>query len=277
MTDYNINEIAKTRKSVRTYIEKPLTQQDRKKLNDYITGLSEQEHPFGARVRISLFDVDKEISSKDLGTYGVIKGVKSYLGVAVTKQKGAEEAVGYVFEKLVLYAASLGLGTCWLGGTFNRGEFARAMEITENELFPIASPVGYIAPKNHAVDKIMRKAIKADFRKAFEEIFFENDFGTPLSEERAGEYADILEAVRLAPSAKNAQPWRILKSGDSFHFFEKKSIPSSGYDIQRLDIGIAGCHFELAAREKGIGGKLAYVDTPPEEKGLIYVFSWVTE
>lgn len=277
MTDYNINEIAKIRKSVRTYIEKPLAKQDRKKLNDYITGLSEQEHPFGARVRISLFDVDKEISSKDLGTYGVIKGAKSYLGVAVTKQKGAEEAVGYVFEKLVLYAASLGLGTCWLGGTFNRGEFAKAMQITDNEFFPIASPVGYPAAKNHTVDKIMRKAIKADHRKPFEELFFENDFSTPLSKEKAGEYAKVLEAVRLAPSAKNGQPWRILKDGDNFHFFEKKTIPSSSYDIQRLDIGIAGCHFELATREKGINGKLAYVDTLPEEKGLIYVFSWVTE
>ena len=123
----------------------------------------------------------------------------------------------------------------------------------------------------------MRKAIKADKRKDFEEMFFEKDFSTPISKENAGEYADILEAVRLAPSAKNAQPWRILKDGNSFHFFEKKTIPSSGHDIQRLDIGIAGCHFELAAKEKGINGKLDYLDTPPEEKGLIYIFSCVTE
>ena len=219
MADFSINEIAKKRKSVRTYIEKPLTDADRKKLTDYIDELLKEEHPFGAKVRIRLFDVDKEISSKDLGTYGVIKGAKTYLGVAVTKEDAAEEAVGYVFEKLVLYCASLGLGTCWLGGTFNRGEFAKAMQISENELFPIASPIGYAAPKNHTVDKIMRKAIKADHRKSFEEIFFENDFSSPLSRENAGEYADILEAVRLAPSAKNAQPWRILKQGDTLHFF----------------------------------------------------------
>lgn len=277
MIDFNINEIAKKRKSVRTYIEKPLTEEDRQKLTDYIEKLAEEDHPFKARVRIKLFDVDKEINSKDLGTYGVIKGAKTYLGVAVTKEKGAEKAVGYVFEKLVLYAASLGLGTCWLGGTFNRGEFAKAMRITENEFFPIASPVGYPAAKNHTVDKIMRKAIKADHRKPFEEMFFENDFTSPLSKQNAGEYGDILEAVRLAPSAKNGQPWRILKDGDNFHFFEKKTIPSSSYDIHRLDVAIAGSHLELAAEEKGINGRLTTLENHPEEKGLIYVFSWVSE
>lgn len=277
MTDFKISEIAKIRKSVRTYTDTPLTDADRKKLADYIDKLTSEKSPFGARVRIKLFDVDKEINSKDLGTYGVIKGAKTYLGVAVNETEDAMEAVGYVFEKLVLYAASLGLGTCWLGGTFNRGEFAKAMQITENEFFPIASPVGYPAPKNHTVDKIMRKAIKADTRKSFEELFFENDFNTPLSKEKAREYGAILEAVRLAPSAKNAQPWRIVKDGDTFHFFEKKDLPSSSHDIQRLDIGIAGCHFDLAAKERGINGKLTAVENHPEEKGLIYVFSWVCE
>ncbi len=277
MTDFNIYEVAEKRKSVRTYTQKPLEECDREKINAYINKLSEEEHPFSAKVRIKLFDVDKEINSKDLGTYGVIKGAKTYLGVAVNEVPDAMEAVGYVFEKLVLYAASIGLGTCWLGGTFNRGEFARAMQLEENEFFPIASPVGYIAPKNHTVDKIMRKAIKADQRKPFESMFFEKDFSSPLSQEAAGVFADILEAVRLAPSAKNAQPWRILKDGNSFHFFEKKDIPSTNHDIQRLDIGIAGCHFDLAAKEKDINGKLTALETPPETKGLIYVLSWVRE
>ncbi len=277
MINFDINKVAKKRKSIRTYIEKPLEESDRQKINDYINKLAEEEHPFTAKLRIKLFDVDKEINAKDLGTYGVIKGARTYLGVAVNETENAMETVGYVFEKLVLYAASIGLGTCWLGGTFNRGEFAKAMKLEENEFFPIASPIGYPAPKNHTVDKIMRKAIKADHRKPFESMFFEKDFSSPLSNESAGEFADILEAVRLAPSAKNDQPWRILKDGNIFHFFEKKTIPSSSHDIQRLDVGIAGCHFDLAAKEKGIKGTLTALDTPPEENGLIYVFSWVRE
>lgn len=277
MTELSIKEIAEKRKSVRTYLEKPLNDNDRKKLGDYISLLEKEESPFKAKIRIRIFDVDKDINSKDLGTYGVIKGARTYLGVASEETPDAMEAVGYVFEKLVLFAAKEGLGTCWLGGTFNKSEFAKAMQLQENEFFPIASPIGYPATKSHAVDKIMRKAIKADTRKAFDSLFFDSSFSKPLTKEEAGDFAYLLETVRLAPSAKNGQPWRILRQGNTFHFFEKRDIPFSSHDIQRLDIGIAGCHFDLAAKEKGIKGSFAFLDNPPEEKGLIYVFSYITE
>lgn len=277
MTSFPVKETAEKRKSVRTYIEKPLEKADREKIEGYISALLKKEAPFNAKIRIRLFDVDKDINAKDLGTYGVIKGARTYLGVAVNEAEDAMEAVGYIFEKLVLYAASIGLGTCWLGGTFNRGEFAKAMELTGDEFFPIASPIGYPAPKNHTVDKIMRKAIKADTRKPFDELFFDKSFASPLTEETAEEFTYILETVRLAPSAKNAQPWRVLKDGNIFHFFEKKDLPSSSHDIQRLDIGIAGCHFELAAKEKGISCSFIKPENHPEEKGLIYIFSITAE
>lgn len=277
MTELSIKEIAEKRKSVRTYLEKPLSDNDRKKLSDYISLLEKEESPFKAKVRIRIFDVDKDINAKDLGTYGVIKGARTYLGVAAEETADAMEAVGYIFEKLVLFAAKEGLGTCWLGGTFNKSEFAKAMQLQEKEFFPIASPIGYPAPKSHTVDKIMRKAIKADTRKEFEALFFDGSFSKSLTKEKAGAFAYILETVRLAPSAKNGQPWRILRQGNTFHFFEKRDIPSSSHDIQRLDIGIAGCHFDLAAKEKGIKGSFAFLDNPPEEKGLIYVFSYITE
>lgn len=277
MTSFPIKETAQKRKSVRTYIEKPLEKADREKIEAYTDILLKEETPFSAKIRIRLFDVDKDINAKDLGTYGVIKNARTYLGVAVNETEDAMEAVGYVFEKLVLYAASLGLGTCWLGGTFNRGEFAKAMELTGDEFFPIASPIGYPAPKNHTVDKIMRMAIKADSRKPMDEIFFDKSLSNPLSEAGCDDLDYILESVRLAPSAKNGQPWRIIRDGKTFHFFEKKTIPSSSHDIQRLDIGIAGCHFGLAAKEKGISSKLVRLENHPEANGLIYVFSMVTE
>ena len=142
MINFSVNETSLKRKSVRTYIEKPLSDSDKEKINSFIDYLENEPHPFTAKVRIRLFDVDKDINAKDLGTYGVIKGARTYLGVAVNETPDAMEAVGYVFEKLVLYAASIGLGTCWLGGTFNRSEFAKAMELNGDEFFPIASPIG---------------------------------------------------------------------------------------------------------------------------------------
>lgn len=277
MLSFPVIKTAKERKSVRSYLQKPLTEDDKEKIRlciDYVLG---SPSPFGTKIRIRLFDVNEQLDSKKLGTYGVIKNAKSYLGVAAEDDSEAMEAVGYTFEKIVLYAHSIGLGTCWLGGTFNRGEFAKAMEVTDKEFFPIASPLGYAAPKSHTVDKIMRKAIKADSRKSFEQLFFEKDFSHPLSQETAGEYADWLEAVRLAPSAKNAQPWRIVKDGDTFHFYEKRDFGGLKHDIQRLDIGIALCHLELIAKEKGINGHITREEPGIDKGELIYVFSWVKD
>lgn len=55
-----------------------------------------------------------------------------------------EESLGYVFEKIVLYITSLGLGTCWLGGSFNKADFEKAITLEEDEFIPVISPMGYI-------------------------------------------------------------------------------------------------------------------------------------
>lgn len=279
MFSFPVKETVEKRKSIRTYLSEPLSEADREKIIAFTETLSREESFFDCKIRIRLFDVDKEISNKDLGTYGVIKNARTYLGVAAEKSPTAMEAVGYSFEKLVLYAQSLGLGTCWLGGTFNRGEFARAMQIKENEFFPIASPLGYPAPKSHTVNKVMRMAIKADKRKEWDKLFFDGDFSKPLTKEAAGEWAYPLEMVRLAPSAANKQPWRIVRRKNVWHFYEKKEMSSSENDIQRLDVGIALCHFELAAKEKGLRGKMQVLTKPDieTEENMLYIFSFIAE
>ena len=151
----------------------------------------------------------------------------------------ALEALGCELEAVILFLAHLGLGTCWLGGTFDRKGFAAAMKIGEGELFPIITPYGYAAEKKHIKEIAMRKLIKADHRKNWDELFYMNDFNTPLHKEEAGDFAFALEMVRLGPSASNKQPWRILLKDGAWHFYEYKEPNYSSifsYDIQRVDI-----------------------------------------
>lgn len=65
--------------------------------------------------------------------------------------------------------------------------------------------------------------------------------------------------LRLAPSASNKQPWRILKSEDAFHFYLKRTQGynkmGKGTDLQKLDIGIAMSHFEIACKELKLKGE----------------------
>lgn len=53
-------------------------------------------------------------------------------------------------------------------------------------------------------------ALGADTRFPFETLSFRNTFQEPLLPKSAGRFRDALEMVRLAPSAGNKQPWRIV-------------------------------------------------------------------
>ena len=101
----------------------------------------------------------------------------------------------------------------------------------------------------------MRKAIKADERMPFEALFFDGSFDTPLKKEKAENFAEPLEMVRLAPSAVNKQPWRVVMTDHAAHFYLQRSrgFSSDGkFDMQKIDMGIALCHFALAAKESGL-------------------------
>ncbi len=269
----------KKRYSVRNYKEQEVELDKRKAIESFVNSL---DNPFGKKVNFHYLD-NREMKDEDkLGTYGVIKGAMQYIGTTIKLVPMALEALGYELEAVILYLAHLELGTCWLGGTFNRKGFAKAMNIEEDEIFPIITPYGYAATKKHMKEIVMRKMIKADQRKEWNQLFYINDFQTTLTKEKAGELEVPLEMVRLGPSASNKQPWRILIKDNACHFYEYKQpgySDSFPYDIQRVDMGIAAAHFDFSVKEKGLIG---YFDTECEPElelpdHMEYVFSWIRE
>ena len=96
-----------------------------------------------------------------------------YVAGKVNKVPHAEEAFGFAFEELVLYAWSLGIGTTWIGGTMKRELFEKACGLREDQFMPCVSPLGYPAEKISLRESMMRKAIKADSRMPFETLFFD--------------------------------------------------------------------------------------------------------
>lgn len=270
-----IEETIKKRVSVRTYDPKKLSEKDKEKLVNEINQLT---NPFGENVRIHFIVKDTVSNGEKLGTYGVIKGAKTFLGVSVDKSEYGLIAAGYQFENLILYATNMGLATVWLAATFSREKFATAMDIKEDELFPAISPIGYAAGKKSITENLMRKTMKSDKRKPWEEIFFQDSFGNPLSKEEASEYEIPLEMLRLAPSATNAQPWRVVKKQGSYHFFETHKSKTSEEEImiKKVDLGIALSHFHQTTLEHGLTGNFEKqsdfeIDVP---ENTSYLISW---
>jgi len=274
---FPVEQTVRTRSSVRTYEQRPLSDELKAQIRAYFSTLS---NPFSVPVSFFLLETAAAPGGEKLGTYGVIKGADCFIGATVPNDALALEALGYSFEKLILYITTLGLGTCWLGGTFKRSAFASALEVKENELFPAISPVGYPLGKKRVTESVMRWMAKADQRKDWHSLFFFRDFSHPLSEAEAGDYAFPLEMLRLAPSATNRQPWRVVLDFNALHFY-REQVPGASrlpsLDFTHVDLGIAACHLHLAALEKGLTGSFQKLPDPviftPEK--LKYAFSWV--
>lgn len=275
-------ESMKKRISTRTYKKQSLSLPLKEKIE---LAFEDNQGPFGGVVRFELIERKRTQGQGNikLGTYGVIKGASSYIVAVISKENGDLEDFGYVLEKIILKATSFGLGTCWLGGTFNKSEFSKAIEQKEYEILPCITPIGYPAEKRSLLESAMRLGAGSKHRKPWEEIFYHKKFGQPLTEAEAGEYVTPLEMVRIAPSASNKQPWRIIMNQGKFHFYLQPTKGYSkmlGFNIQRVDMGIAMCHFELAAQELGLKGRWL-VDNPiPNNKdlslpeGTKYLVTW---
>ena len=243
----NITEHIRNRRSVRTYDGRELDKNDIEKLTIFTQTI---ENPYKIPVDF------KFMNAKEYGlTCPVVVGTDLYVGGKIKCTENASVAFGYSFEMFVLYAQSMGIGTVWLGGTMNRSAYEEAMELDGDEIMPCASALGYPAKKMSLRESMMRKGVKADERLPFEELFFDGSYDTPLSKENAGKWAEALEMVRLAPSAVNKQPWRVVVTDNAVHFYLKRSkgfARTSKLDMQMIDIGIALCHFDLTAKENNL-------------------------
>ncbi len=299
------SDLIARRYSCRTYVEQPIEERDRHRLTAFME--SRRVGPLGSEARFGLIAAapDDRRALRRLGTYGFIKGATGFIVGAVRRAPRDLEDYGYLLEEVILYATALGLGTCWLGGTFTRSTFVRRFGgLEKDETMPAVVSTGY--PGDDGTERIRARA-EGDRRLAAGELFFEGRWGEPLPASSAGRYARALEALRMGPSATNKQPWRIVRGGGGgmadgdrraagpdagrraagrdWHFYLRRT---KGYgkgslafkalriaDLQRVDLGIAMCHFELVARESGLDGHWV-VDDPglAVPDGVEYTATW---
>lgn len=278
----NAMENIKKRISVRAYAHKPLHEAVKEKLRALLA--EKWKGPFGNPVRFGLLDFDaiSREERRGLGTYGIIKGARLFILGAVKERERALEDLGYCTEKIILEATAMSLGTCWLGGTFRRSSFAAWMQLPAGELLPAITPVGYPAEQITLADRMMRYGAGSRRRKPWAELFFAPDGRTPLTKAEAGDYREALEAVRLGPSAANRQPWRLFKDETGFyHLFLSESRlynrAQGRIRLQHVDMGIAMCHFALAAGQLGHTGRWEAAVPGMAVPGLEYISTWVPE
>jgi nitroreductase len=272
-------ESIRARRSVRTYDGSPLSAAAEAGLRESFA--EAVPGPFGAAPRFILAtrdEIEENASGSPtakgrvkIGTYGMIVGPRAFIAGVVVKRPFACVDFGYCLEGIVLRATDLGLGTCWIGGVFGRGAIAKALDAGADEFVPATTPVGYAARKPSLKERIVRGSSRAETRKASSDLFFQaGSTGAPERIKDAGAWTEVLEAVRLGPSASNKQPWRLVldrRGGEALHLVmhedERYNNMLGDVKLQELDMGIAMRHVEVAAAELGIRGVWKRLDAEP--------------
>ncbi len=169
-------------------------------------------------------------------SYGLFTNVRSIILMKGNKDdKDLKEKVGYYGEDLVLDITDLGIGTCWVGGTFDKDE----IHIGSGEELVCVVAAGKVEAPS-LTEKMVRSATHRKEKSVEERII--SDCALPQWVQNG------MKAVLLAPNAKNTQ-----KATFKYENNTLSAQIANDYSMDMIDLGIAKKHFEI-----GAGGKFEF-------------------
>ena len=210
------------RKSHRIFTPAPLSEEEMEAIQNKISAINLET---GLTIE---FEEDGSRAFQDFRkSYGLFKNVRSLIllkgnaGLAHFREK-----IGFYGEELVLFVEDLGIGSCWVGGTFDRESFS----YPEEEHIQAVILLGY-AGDGGIREKFLSSLLH---KKKPWEACIEGDSPYPKWVKEG------MEAVALAPSALNKQ-----KPFFHYHNGILTATVKNDFEMDMVDLGIAKLHFEL--------------------------------
>ncbi|MCC8022498.1 MAG: nitroreductase family protein [Clostridiales bacterium] len=184
----------------------------------------------------------KKVLSSFVSSYGFFSGLPSYIAVVGPNTPKGLEDCGYYGERLDLECVHLGLGTCWVGGTYQQSQVKQAVAVGAGEKLFAVIAVGWAKERSGTREKLIYRMTHQS-GKTYQQMIQDSD--RPLPEVLiAG-----MELVEGAPSAVNRQPCVFrYRNGVLSACVQDPETDRS------LDLGIAKFHFELGVRHAGQSG-----------------------
>ena len=109
----------------------------------------------GLNIKIKLDDGEAFSGSRSKGMFS---GACNYFAMICKKDDpDGDEKIGYYGESLILLATRLGLGTCWVGGTYDP-ELCH-VEVADDEVMRLVIVFGYVKQKESIRERTIAKAV----------------------------------------------------------------------------------------------------------------------
>lgn len=227
MSDKELYDAIFMRKSVRKYDMTPLSREKLDKLSDFIATIKRLDESIKTDFTILCEEKIRGLFSLKFML------APHYICIYSEKKEGYLMNAGFIMQQIDLFLSSNNIGCCWLGMSKPGSD----LELTKDGL----SYVIMLAFGN-SPEPIHRSGTAEFKRKSLNEI---------SSIKNAEE---LLEPVRLAPSAGNTQCWFFSGNTTELIVSRKKQslIKAQLYGrMNSIDIGIALCHLWLAAEMQG--------------------------
>lgn len=216
MIKMDLLQAMKNRHSVRSYTDRPIEGSTKESLLSFIRQCNEES---GLHMQLVL----NEPNAFDglMAHYGKFSGVRNYIAVIGKKGKDLEETCGYYGEKVVLYAQTLGLNTCWVAMTYSK--IRSAYRVDEGEKLCLVISIGYGSTQGTPHKSKTRESVIKE--QGTMPDWFKNG----------------IDAALLAPTAINQQKFVFSLNGDVV------SAKAGVGFYSKIDLGIVKYHFEVGA------------------------------
>jgi len=225
------------RKSIRKYDMTPLSAD----ILENIKKFAEQVRKIDETIKCECV----YLGSKEINGMYAIKA-PHYICLYSEKKPGYLMNAGFMLQQIDLYLSANELGSCWLGLAKPSRQI---MEPKGDMEFIIMIAFG------NTDELIHRSDTSVFIRRSISEI----------SQITGAE--ELLEPVRLAPSASNSQPWFFTGNLEEIHISREKPnfLKAPLYErMNQIDIGIALCHLWLSLEHQGKTAAISFPQgTPP--------------
>ncbi len=185
-----------------------------------------------------------------VGSYGLVQNPPHLLVGILPEESGAARLdLGYVLEQVVLEATRLGLGTCWITGSYDAQQAGNTVGLAAGEVAAAVCALGYPAQDRWGRfhSRTVRRLARGHRRKPLTDIVFAGRWGEPWTlDGTVPMLTAALDHARLAPSASNRQPWRFIVRPDNVTLALTRPAP--------IDGGIVMAHLALASAALGLEG-----------------------
>lgn len=228
----------RSRHSVRSFSLNKIPEDLRKQLNAEITMINSHE----AGLNFQLCFDDDDPFRGFTRSYGFFKNARNYLACVIDSSfPNAAERAGYFAEQFVMKCVLMGLGTCFIGGTYSSSHVNAAMRVYEK--LPFIVTFGYSSETGPS--KLAKLAVKFAHRNQLSgRDLFEGDEPTyKMALETYPWLSDALEGLACAPSSLNKQPVRIYLNKDGE--IAARTLP--GDEKSSIDLGIGKFNFAEVA------------------------------